>query len=103
MEELIAGIWAAVLNLDKFGIHDNFFDLGGHSLKATQVVSRLRETFRIDLALRVLFEAPTVAELAVRVEQSLADMGELEELARFAAEVDSLSDEEIERESEDKL
>ena len=97
VEEMIAGIWAEVLKLDKFSIHDNFFDLGGHSLKATQVISRVRETFRMDLPLRVLFEAPTVAELAFRVEQSFADAGELEELAREVAEVDSLSDEEIER------
>ena len=100
VEELLAGIWAEVLKLEKVGIHDNFFDLGGHSLKATQVISRVRETFRMDLPLRVLFEAPTVAELAFRVEQSFADAGELEELARHVAEVDSLSDEEIERELE---
>jgi acyl carrier protein len=102
VEELIAGIWAEVLKLDKFGIHDNFFDLGGHSLKATQVVSRLCETLRMPLPLRALFEAPTVAELAVRVEQSLADTGGLEELARYAAEVNSLTDEEIEREFKKK-
>jgi aspartate racemase len=103
MEEIIAGIWAEVLNLETFGIHDNFFDLGGHSLKATQVVSRLRRTFRMDLPLRVLFEAPTVAEFALRVEQSLADTGELEELARHVEELDSLSDDEIERELEKKI
>ena len=103
MEEMIAGIWADVLKLDRFGIHDNFFDLGGHSLKATQVMSRLRQAMRADLSVRVLFEAPTVAEFALRVEQSLADTGELEELARHVVELDSLSDEEIERELEKKI
>jgi amino acid adenylation domain-containing protein len=102
VEELIAEIWAEVLKLDKIGIHDNFFDLGGHSLKATQVMSRVREMFRMDLALRILFEAPTVAELASRVEQRLADAGELEEIGRHVAEVDSLSDDEIERQLERK-
>jgi hypothetical protein len=102
VEELIAGIWAAVLKLDKFGIHDNFFDLGGHSLKATQVMSRLREATCANLPLRVLFEAPTVAELAVRVEQRLADTGELEELTRYAAELELLTEEEVERELEKK-
>jgi acyl carrier protein len=98
VEELVAHIWAEVLKLENFGIHDNFFDLGGHSLKATQVISRVRETLRIDLHLRVLFEAPTVAEFASRVEQSFAaDAGELAELIRCMAEIDSLSDEETKR------
>jgi acyl carrier protein len=100
VEEMIAEIWAEVLKLDKLGIDDNFFDLGGHSLKATQVISRVRQTFRIDLPLRVLFEAPTVAELAMRIEQSFADAGELEELARCMTEVESLSDEEMEHQLE---
>jgi amino acid adenylation domain-containing protein len=97
VEELIAEIWAEVLKLDKFGMHDNFFDRGGHSLKATQVISRVRETFRIDLPVRVLFEAPTVAEFASRVEQHFTDPSELEEISRYVAEIDSLPDEEIKR------
>jgi acyl carrier protein len=97
LEELIAEIWAEVLKVDELSIHDNFFDLGGHSLKATQVISRVREALRLDLSLRVLFEAPTVAELASRVEQSISKAGELEELARNMAEVEELSEEEIER------
>jgi amino acid adenylation domain-containing protein len=101
-EELLAEIWAKVLKVERVGIHDNFFDLGGHSLKATQVISRVREALRLDLSLRVLFEAPTVAELSSRVEQIIAEGGELEELARNMAEVEALSDEEIERQLEEK-
>jgi amino acid adenylation domain-containing protein len=101
VEELLAEIWAGVLKLDTVGIHDNFFDLGGHSLKATQVMSRVRETLAVDLPLRVLFEAPTVAELASGVEQSIAEAGELEEFARNMAEVEALSEEEMERQLEE--
>jgi acyl carrier protein len=70
VEEVLAEIWVEVLKLDKVGIHDNFFELGGHSLLATQVMSRLRELFQVELPLRSLFESPTVAGLAERIEQS---------------------------------
>jgi amino acid adenylation domain-containing protein/FkbM family methyltransferase len=69
IEELIAEIWAEVLKLEKIGIHDNFFDLGGHSLVATQVISRARESFQVELPLRRLFESPTIAGLAERIEE----------------------------------
>ena len=64
MEERLVQIWREVLQLDKVGIHDNFFDLGGHSLRATQVVSRIRQLLQLEVPLRTLFEAPTIEELA---------------------------------------
>ena len=64
----VAGLWAQLLGVDHVGIHDNFFtELGGHSLLATQLVSQLRDTFDVELPLRMLFEAPTVAELTAAV------------------------------------
>ena len=67
-EQELADIWTSVLKLEKIGVGDNFFNLGGHSLLATQIISRVRQTFSIELPLRVLFEAPTIAELSDRIE-----------------------------------
>ncbi|HYN21157.1 MAG TPA: condensation domain-containing protein, partial [Thermoanaerobaculia bacterium] len=68
LEEVLAGIWAGLLRIDRVGAADNFFELGGHSLLATQVVSRLRGAFGVEIPLRDLFEAPRLADLAGRVE-----------------------------------
>jgi acyl carrier protein len=76
IEELLVGIWAEVLKLDKVGIHDNFFELGGHSLLATQVISRVRNTLQSELALRSLFEMPTVAQLANEIKKGEQRDGE---------------------------
>ena len=69
MEELLAGIWGQVLNVERVGIYDNFFELGGHSLLATQVIARIEATCQAEIPLRLLFENPTVASLAERIEQ----------------------------------
>jgi amino acid adenylation domain-containing protein len=72
-EELIAGIWAGVLGIEQVGVFGNFFELGGHSLKATQIASRLRNTFNIDLPPSTIFEAYTVAGLAEVVEKAIRE------------------------------
>ena len=66
---MLAGIWEEVLGLQRVGIEDDFFALGGHSLVAAQVTSRVLKAFSVELPLRVLFERPTVAALAAEVEQ----------------------------------
>jgi acyl carrier protein len=55
---------------DRISVDDNFFDLGGHSLLATQVISRIRSRFRVEIAMRSVFEQPTIEGLALAVEQS---------------------------------
>jgi amino acid adenylation domain-containing protein len=67
-EELAAGIWEEVLGVERVGVHDNFFELGGHSLVAAQIAARLQDAFGVEVSLRAFFEAPTVAELALRIE-----------------------------------
>jgi amino acid adenylation domain-containing protein len=68
IEDMLAGVWETVLGLHTIGIHDNFFALGGHSLRAMQVLSRLRQVLTMEVPLRELFDAPTIATLALRIE-----------------------------------
>ncbi len=70
IQELLAEVWGSVLGIDAVGPDDNFFDLGGHSLLAAQVISRVRQTFDVEITLRELFQASTLRELASRVESA---------------------------------
>ncbi|GAA5008906.1 amino acid adenylation domain-containing protein [Streptomyces siamensis] len=78
IEEGISAIWGQVLGLDKVGVEDNFFDLGGHSILAVRLISRLQAEYDLELPVRVAFERPTVAQLAVEIED------------RVRAEIDAL-------------
>lgn len=69
IEEMLGTIWAEVLKLKQVGIDKNFFELGGDSLLATQLISRIRDTFRIEIDLRTLFEFPTVASFSDRLQK----------------------------------
>jgi acyl carrier protein len=90
VEARVAGIWAEVLDLEQVGIHDGFLELGGDSLRASQVISRVRSAFQVELPLRALFEAPTVAGLAFHITESIK-RGDVE---RLLARLDQLSDQE---------
>jgi acyl carrier protein len=71
IEIALAEIWAQVLRAEKIGARDNFFDLGGHSLIAMQMISRAREAFHLELPLRPFFEAPVIEKLALVIEELL--------------------------------
>ena len=97
LEKDLAQIWGEVLELDQIGIHDNFLDLGGDSLAATRIVSRVISRFQTEIPLRSLFQSPTVAEMAVVISRyEIKKMGE-NELAKILDELESLGEEEARR------
>ncbi len=77
VEKKLVEIVSGLLKIDKVGVYDNFFELGGHSLLATQFMSRLRETFGLEIPLRILFEKPVIAEVAAEIELAHRDDGEI--------------------------
>lgn len=95
--ELLAGIWSDVLGVADVGPDDDFFALGGNSLSTIQVAFRIRKTFGVEIPLRAFFRAPTVAGLAVRIEEALLERADADELERLLAELEGMSDEEAAR------
>ena len=96
-EEKLAQIWQEVLRLERVGVTDNFFELGGHSLLATQIISRIRNGFRIQMPLAGFLQNPTIAALAEQMSHCPAVESEQEEMARLLQELEGISDEEAER------
>jgi amino acid adenylation domain-containing protein len=96
-EEKVARIWCDVLKKERVGATDNFLDLGGHSLLAIRVLGRISKEFGVRLALRALFESPTVAEVAALVDAELRQRADDEAVAQALAGVEALSDAEVRR------
>jgi len=106
VEETIAEVWGQVLSLERVSIHDNFFEVGGHSLLAAHVVTRLQQSFKLDISIRAMFDAPTVAGLSDVVSRFQQEAGEPKDLDiqtmprgetsldELLAELNELSDEE---------
>jgi acyl carrier protein len=92
VEEALTGIWAEVLVLDRVGIHDNFLELGGNSLLATQIISRVISILQVQIPLRSLFESPTVADMAMVVTQNQIKKAEQKDIERMLEELERLSD-----------
>jgi amino acid adenylation domain-containing protein len=97
IEVQLAKIWSDLLDIDRVGINDNFFDLGGHSLTASRVISRVIQTFRLNLPLKLLFDSPTVAEMASVIAANQAKLATQDELKRMLSNVEAMSDEEAQR------
>jgi amino acid adenylation domain-containing protein len=87
VEMMLAELWQDLLGVETVGIHDSFFDLGGHSLKAGQLVLRVRDQLGVELPVRTVFEAPTVAEMAVAIGRKMVEEMDPEMLAQILAEI----------------
>ncbi|MEH1814618.1 MAG: amino acid adenylation domain-containing protein [Nostoc sp.] len=91
VEEAISNIWAEIIQVERVGVHDNFFELGGHSLLAIQVISKLRQTFGIELPLQSLFEATTVEKLSEVLIANETKLGKTEKIALVLKQIESMS------------
>jgi len=94
IEKELAQTWSEILSLQEIGVNDNFFDLGGHSLAATRVVTQVIKKFKLEMPLHALFAAPTVAEMAAVITASQGKKIGEANLERMLAELESLSEDE---------
>ena len=96
-EQELVGIWQDVLTIHPIGVHDNLFDLGGNSLSAGRIVSRIARKFQVDMPLHALFESPTIAALALAIAKAPPRQAQDRDLEQLLETIESLSDEEAER------
>jgi amino acid adenylation domain-containing protein/FkbH-like protein len=97
-EEVVAEIWSRLLRIEQVGVHDNFFDLGGNSLLATQVIVRLHEVFQLRVPVRSLFDSPTIAGLVVAMAELWGEAdarAQLDEIATIYQQLATLSDDDV--------
>jgi amino acid adenylation domain-containing protein len=94
IETRLAQIWEALLDIRPIGAHDDFFELGGHSLTAARVVSRVVESFQLELPLHAFFESPTIYAMALIIAQSQAQPATDVRLAKMLSEIEVMTEEE---------
>jgi natural product biosynthesis luciferase-like monooxygenase protein len=94
-EAALADAWARILRLDRVGIHEGFFDLGGNSLLALQLVAAIRDALGVSVPIYRIAQAPTVAEMADVVDQLRIEQADADDLQQALAALDDLSDEEV--------
>ena len=95
IEEQLVGIWFEVLGIEEIGMDDNFFQLGGDSITATQIINRVRELLKVELSFLIFFQQPTVAKIALIITQIQAEQLESDNMIELLAEIESLSDEDV--------
>jgi amino acid adenylation domain-containing protein len=94
-QELLAEIWSEVLGIERIGIDDNFFYLGGHSLKAIQLIGQIHKTYELDITVRHLFNYPTIGELATVLGELVGGEQIIDEISRTIQEISQLSPEQV--------
>jgi acyl carrier protein len=97
LQEVLLAVWAEILNIEKIGIEDDFFELGGDSVLAMQIVSRLRDMFRMDLPPILLFDAPTIEKLGLYMVAHESRPGLAEKTAALLKQIEGMTDEEVTR------
>ncbi|MFJ4327516.1 amino acid adenylation domain-containing protein [Streptomyces tricolor] len=98
LEEVLAGVWADVLKVDRVGAGDDFFELGGHSLLVTQAVSRIRDLFRVDLSIRGFLAASTLPALAAHLRATADAQGvDADRVADLVLQVGAMTEEQVKR------
>jgi natural product biosynthesis luciferase-like monooxygenase protein len=102
VEQVVAGVWAELLGIQHISRTDNFFDLGGNSLSATLLVSRLREIFRVSLPLASAFDAPTLSGLAALVVANEPQPGLVEKTAKLLKQIEGMSEDAVQGSLEQK-
>jgi acyl-coenzyme A synthetase/AMP-(fatty) acid ligase/acyl carrier protein len=93
----LASLWAEALSVDQVGIHDNFFDLGGHSLAASRLITRLIDTFQLELPIKALFDAPTIADMAAIIAENQIKRATDADLDRMLSEIEAMTDDNAEK------
>ncbi|MEO5574569.1 MAG: non-ribosomal peptide synthetase [Gammaproteobacteria bacterium] len=97
LEESLVCIWADLLKMEKVGVHDNFFELGADSLLGMQIITRVNSTLQVELVLPILFENPTIAELALAIIQAQSATAENQEIKYLLDQLSSISDAEAQQ------
>jgi len=97
LQEVLSTVWASSLGIEKVGIDDDFFELGGASVVATQIVSRLRQMFQMDLPAVLLFDTPTIEKLARYMIEHEARPGLTEKTATLLKRIEGMTEEEVAR------
>jgi acyl carrier protein len=103
LEESVADLWQKLFSINQIGVDDNFFELGGNSILALQLVSRIRDTFQIELPLHDFLEEPTISRMAQVINESRLKLADADEVKRILDDLEMLTLEEVREKYADEL